>query len=460
MFTSLLLTASLAGGQPPEAVYYPGGVIPSTKPTVPAPTPPVYRLGFPTPLTTLPDLAGTDEPGTPMPAPKAASPDGPAGSPETTEEVKEEKAEEPPPSKYLLEQTLAGTRLGNILSNRGITVYGWTQMSYNVSTASGSNAPVFMIDRANEFLLNQNYLVVAKSLDTSKKEFQWGWQTDWIVPGSDARTTLPRGLWNDQLTRNNGGPVLYPIDPYQFYAQAYLPNVGQGTTVKVGRFATHCSYELVQAVDTPFVSRAYMFQYNPFTHTGVWATTQLNDTWSVSYGAATGNDTFIDPANRFTFLGQIRWAPKDGKTSVLFNTSISDADYNAAEAFPFYNYYGLLVIHKFTDDLTYVLDSAYSHVNDVPNIGLANWYGAANYLIYAVNKKLSTTLRAEVFDDPQGFRTGSKGLYTEATWGFAWSPIRSLMIRPSVRYDFNGYSRPFEGDHSLWTGAIEAIVRW
>ena len=49
-------------------------------------------------------------------------------------------------------------------------------MSYNVSTASKTNAPVFMIDRANQFLLNQNYLVVEKTLDTSKKEFQWGWR--------------------------------------------------------------------------------------------------------------------------------------------------------------------------------------------------------------------------------------------------------------------------------------------
>ena len=458
MFSSLLLTVSLAGGQPPEKIYYPDGVIPSTVPTVPAPA--AYRLNPPKPLTELPEIPRINDTATPMPVPSSAPPavNGiPIGSGEPCAECEpEEEAAE----KYFLERTLAQTRLGNILENRGITIYGWTQFSQNLSTASGSNAPVLMIDRANEFLMNQNYLVVEKTLDTEKKERQWGWRMDWILPGSDYRFTLPRGLWNDQLTRNNGGPDLYGIDPYQFYFQGYLPNIGEGTTVKVGRFATHCAYELVQAVDTPFVSRAYMFQYNPFTHTGVWAVTQMNDAWSVGYGAATGSDTFIDPANRFTFLGNLRWAPPEGRTAIQFNTVISDADFNAAEAFPFYNYYGIVATHKITDKLTYALDTAYSHVDDVPNTGFANWYGAANYFIYGINDNLSTTLRAEVFDDPQGFRTGFEGMYTEATWGFAWKPVNSLILRPSVRYDYNGYSRPFEGDHHLWTGAFEAIVRW
>ncbi len=464
MFTSLFLTASLAGGQPPEAVYYPGGVIPSTKPTVPAPTPPVYRLGFPTPLTTLPDLAATDNPSTPMPAPKAATPADASGSPngngngngEQAEPEEEEKA----PPKYLLERTLAQTRLGQILNNRGITIYGWTAGSYNVATPSGSTLPVTMADRANELLMNQNWLHMEKAVDTSKDEFQWGWNVDWILPGSDYRFTLPRGIWNGQLTSNNGGPQLYGIDPYQFYLQSWMPGVGpKGTKLIVGRFQTHIGYELVQQVDTPFVSRSYLFQYNPFTHTGAWATTQLNDDWSVGNGIATGIDTFIDPTNRFTYLGQLRWAPPEGDTTAAFNIVLTDPNYQANENFTLFNVYNFLLTHKLSDKLTYVLDSMYSHTGNTP-VGFADWYGAANYFIYNVNDKSAATVRAEVFDDNTGFWTGFEGLYTEITAGWAWKPFPGLMIRPSARFDYNGYSRPFEGDHHLWTGIIEAIVRW
>ena len=422
MFTSILLAATLTGGQPP-ATLPPGTGI----------TLPVFK----------------DEP-----APKKDNGD------EKKEE--EKKDEPPPPTKYFLEKSLAETRLGDILTNRGIKIYGWTEMSYTAGTASQNNAPVFMNDRAHEFLLNQNYLIVEKALDTSKKEFQWGWVTNWILPGTDARTTVVRGLWDDQLRKNNGGPTLYPIDPYQIYGQVFLPTFGaEGTTVRLGRFATHCSYEVVQGVDVPFMSRSYGFQYNPFTHTGIWAITPLNDTWTASIGAATGSDTFIDqPTNRATFLGQLKWAPKEGKTTVMFNTVITNPGYNAAEAFPFYNVYNLQVIHKFTDKLTYVLDSTFSHIQGVPTIGNTNWYGAVNYLMYAHNDKTTSTLRAEVFEDTSGFRTGFKGLYTELTYGVAYKATDSLWIRPSVRYDNNSQSNVWEGNQNLFTATMDVIIRW
>jgi hypothetical protein len=374
---------------------------------------------------------------------------------ECEEEEEEEEAE-----KYFLERTLAQTRLGQIMENRGITVYGWTAMSYNVSTVSGSNLPEAMADRANEFLLNQNWLHVEKALDTEKNEFQLGWSTDWILPGSDYRFTLPRGLWNDQLTDNNGGPELYGIDPFQFYAQAWLPGIGDGTKVILGRFATHVGYELVQQVDTPFVSRSYMFEYDPFTHTGIWATTNLGDNWVVGNGLATGIDTFIDPANRLTYLGQLKWAPKDGDSTAALNVVVTNPEFDTSESFPFYNFYNLLVTHSFNDKLSYVLDAGFAHMDNTPDIGTTTWYGAANYLIYNHTDNVVSTLRAEVFEDTDGFRTGFEGLYTEVTYGIGWKPVPGFLIRPSVRYDYNGDSRPFEGDHHLWAGFLEAIVRW
>ncbi len=442
MFSALLLTSAMTAGQPP-AGYYPPGTLPVVRQDVQQPTPPA----------TLPG------------GPGGSGAEGPPGNPAAVASIKTEKEEPPPPTPYLLERSLQGTWYGQALRDRGITVYGWTQLSYNLSTASGTNLPRTLDDRANEFLLNQNWLHVEKTIDPKKQEFQLGWNVDMILPGSDYRYTLPRGLWNDQLTRNNGGPQLYGIDPYQFYTQAFLPGVGpQGTTVKLGRFATHCSYEVVQGVDTPFVSRSYMFQYNPFTHTGVWATTPLDDTWTASYGLATGSDTFIDPANRATFIGQLKWAPPEGKTNVLLNVVASNPEYDTKEAFPFYNYYGMVLTHKFTDKLTYVLDAGYSHLDNAPipgkPNGFADWYGAANYFTYAHTDKVSSTLRAEVFNDSTGFRTGSEGLYTEVTYGVAWKPTPGLIVRPSVRYDYNGYSRPFEGDNHLWTGTMEFIVRW
>jgi hypothetical protein len=51
-------------------------------------------------------------------------------------------------------------------------------------------------------------------------------------------------------------------------------------------------------------------------------------------------------------------------------------------------------------------------------------------------------------------------LYTGATAGVTFKPRRDLLLRPEVRYDYNDESRPFEGQHGLFTAALDVIVRW
>lgn len=439
---SMMLVLAMSAGQGP------GGL-----PTVPSvPPPQTIRI------------QNGAQPGQPMPVPMppmqppmngngAANSNG-NGAPAEEPKAEEKKDEAPTPPVYLLERSLRDTWLGKTMADRNIKLYGWTAMNYSTSTTSTTNGPMTFNDRPNHFQMNQNWIHLEKTLDTSKSEFQWGWNFDGIVPGTDSRYTIVRGLFNGQKGE-------YQFDLYQAYAQAFLPELGgKGTTVKVGRFATHCEYEVVQAPDTPFVSKSYLFQYNPFTHTGVYAVTQLNDTWSVGNGAVLGNDNFIDPASRLTYLGQIKWSPPEGKTTVLLNASVTNPKFDVAENFAFYNVYNMQVIHKFTDKFTYVLDTAYSHMNNVPGVGTANWYGVANYGIYKFTDKVTGTIRAEVFEDTQGVRTGFKGLYTEATAGVAWTPVPGVMLRPSVRYDYNGQSRAFDGDHGMWSCAFEMIFRW
>ncbi len=449
MFTDLLVSAAVAAGQPAAEPVAPAPIgIPVARPVASAPlTLPVIRQ----------DAA-------PAPMATPAAPAAPAiGANEafiTPEANKADPEAEEGPTKYALMKALEGTNVGDFLDRRGISINGWTAFSYTPSTASGSNLPVALNDRANEFLLNQNYLHIEKAIDTSKKEVQFGWTSDWILPGSDYRYTLPRGLWNRQLTSNDGRPELYGIDPFQFYGKVFLPNLGpEGTTFTVGRFATLIGYELVQQADTPFVSRSYAFQYNPFTHTGAYATTGLSENVSVSYGIVTGADVFLDSAAQTTFIGQIAITPKDSKTKLFLNTMITDPTYDVNEAFTHYNVYNMVLQHQFTDDLLYVLDAGFSHT-DVPGLGTATWYGGANYLIYKLADNLSTTLRVELFEDSTGFRTGGEGLYTAVTWGFAWQPVDSFIVKPHVRYDNNSDTAVFEGDKTLWTIGLEGILRW
>lgn len=430
---AMILLTALSAGQPPAAL-----------PAIPMP-----GAAQPSPM------PKTQPPGMMPPAGMTGN-----GDKKDEEPKEEEKKDEPEP--YALMRILNATRFGAKMEERGVTVSGWVQGNYTLSTANRSNLPVTFNDRKDFWQMNQNFLRIDKAIDTEKGEFNWGYRTELILPGTDSRFTIARGLLDQQLRNGqNGGAKKYPIDIFQMYAEAYLPNLGpNGTSVKVGKFATHCEYELVQGAETPFLQRSYLFQYNPFTHTGVWATSQLNDTWTASYGAAVGNDNFIDSTNRFTYLGQLKWAPKEGKTTVLFNTVLTNPRFDIAENFAHYNLYNMQVTHNLSDKLTYVLDTAFSHINGTPAGGSATWYGAAQYLIYKHCDKVTSNFRVELFEDTKGFRTGSKGLYTEVTYGIAFQPVRALTLRPTVRYDHNNSSSPFDGSPNLFTAAFDMILRY
>jgi hypothetical protein len=397
-------------------------------------------------------------------APVVSAPAVPSGLPATVvtlpEAVAEAPAEEAPAGDtFLVEKILGETPGGQRLLENGWRIYGWTQGSYTTGSINRTTLPVPFIDRAENFSLNQNFLHVEKTVDTSKKEFQIGGAMDWIVPGTDARFTIARGLLNNQQ-----GVGDYQYDLFQAYLDFFAPNVGpQGTTFRVGKFATHCEYETVQAITTPFISRSYLFQYNPFTHTGVNAITPLTDDVTVANGIVLGNDNFIDPAARTTYIGQLKWAPKESKSSLLFNVTVTNPRYDLGENFSFYNVYNLQLTHKITDKLQYVLDTSFSHMDNVPlNGGLtsANWYGFVNYLFYDVTDKLQGKLRVELFEDTKGIRTGTAGLYTAVTTGVTWKATPWLWVLPEVRYDNNSKGTPFEGSRDMFTATIGGLVRW
>lgn len=296
-------------------------------------------------------------------------------------------------------------------------------------------------------------------MDTDSKDPTFGFRSDIILPGSDARFTIARGLWDSQLTDSrSGGPILYPIDPYQFYGQVYLPGLGNGLDVKVGRYLATIGSEAVDPTQNKLGSRSYSFQYNPFTHTGVLASTTAGD-WTFQNGLATGSDIFIQSGANPTYIGNAKWAPKDGDTSVSVSAIVGEGRFDADNNLHNPNVFDLVVAHKINDCWAYTGNAVYGYTRDVPGIGFANWYGVVNYLTRTFNDKTSMTARLEFFDDVQGQRTGTQGLYTAATLGVTYKPLPWLWLRPEARYDHNP-NRPFGGDSSLGTFGLDAIVIW
>jgi hypothetical protein len=354
-----------------------------------------------------------------------------------------------------------GTWVGMLLDGNRLQVSGWTDMSYTASTDEISNLPMAFNHRANDFLLQQNWLRFERTVVTSgTTEPTFGFRWDTILPGADYRFTLARGIFNDQLTANHGQPNLYGIDPIQFYAEAYFPTIGRGLDLKLGRIFCQYGVEANDAPSNALLSHAYTFIYDPFTHTGLMATLKMTDAWSVQFGSMLGSDIFIDPADVATFMGDVKWVSPDQRNTVLLSVILGPGRFNQGRNFNNPEIFDLVYTHKLSARLTYNFESLYGFQTNVPAIGTANWFGIVNYLTYNFTPRLNGTTRLEFFDDPQGQRTGFRGLYSALTAGLSFSPVKSIVFRPELRYDINNESQPFEGHSGLFTAAADVIVRW
>jgi hypothetical protein len=313
--------------------------------------------------------------------------------------------------------------------------------------------------QANTFQIEQNWVRIERKVDESATTPTWGFLIDTIMPGTDYRFTVARGLLSSQLTADHGSPNLYGFDPVQFYSEWYLPDVGRGLDLKLGRFFAPFGVESIDTVLNPFASRSYTFIYNPFTNTGLLSTLKLSEEWTVQNGVVTGSDVFIDRAATPTYVGSVKWEPVDEHASEEFAVILGCGRYNRAQNFNNPQIFDLVLTYKLDPKLTWTGEALYGFQTNVPGIDFANWFGVVNYLGYQFDKKWTADARFEVFDDAQGQRTGYRGVYEAVTLGATYKPLPYLWVRPEIRYDQND-SGPFEGKPNLFTAALDFIVRW
>ncbi len=370
-------------------------------------------------------------------------------------------APSPPPDRWPLMKLLQGSWPDYLLETSRMQIYGWSDLSYTASTAPTNNLPMGFNYLGNQFAVQQNWLRIDRPVvATGTTEPTFGFRSDWILPGIDYRFTIARSLFSNQLTANDGQPNTYGIDPVQFYGEAYFPTIGRGLDVKIGRMFCQYGAETIDAPSNILASHSYAFIYDPFTQTGVMGTLQLTPAWSAQLGAILGPDVFFGPSASGYSMFSLKWAPPNGRNSVLLSGLLGSGRFNEGENFNNPNIVDLTYVHTINVRLSYTLDSLFGYQTNVPDIGGATWFSAVNYLTYKLTPRLSTTTRLEFFDDVDGSRTGFAGLYTAITAGLNFQPRKSIMFRPELRYDYNSESRPFEDQHGLFTAAADVIFRW
>ncbi len=394
------------------------------------------------------------------------------------------------PDRWWVMRELQGTWLGAFLDNNRMYISGWLEQSYTASTSPGpSNVTVVWNDRANEYLFQQGWIRFGRSVVTAgTTQPTFGFQVD-ILTGSDYRFSIPRGLLNSQLNNVTGAQNLYGVDLIQHYVNMYIPTMFRGTEFRFGRLYTPWGVESLEAVSTPLLSRSYAFNWSPpFTHCGLGMYSTITQEWSTVLMLVNGNDVYFgDPSEELRFVGNVKWTQPGGRNTVTLATSLGRGKFNPAYPTPPYqttvalatepygrnnfNAFDIVYTHAFSSVLSYNMEGIYGYQYNVPaaamssppangSNGFANWFSVAHYLFYTYSPKVGAILRFENFDDFQGQRTGYSGLFTAVTGGVQYRINKSMIVRPELRYDYNGQSTPYYGDHGLFTAAADLIIRW
>lgn len=458
MFNVFCLSVALSVGQGPPAEPFPTGtagraligeVTPSPLPRMTLPSAPMPIPGRVPYLTVAQNKDGTP---TPMPPAKEAPKDAATGDKcNACEEKKEE--EKKPEEKGHFMKLLDGTCTGKWMEDNRLSISGFSEGSYTATNHRSANTPILFQNPTDRFLFNQNWLTVERTVDTEAKVPTWGFRVDAIVPGSDARFVRQKYLFDDQTGRNQ-------LDIYQFYAQFLFPDIAKGLDVKIGRMAVPYMAEVTPATGNALFSHSYAYYYNPFTHTGIWATLKLSDNWSVGAIASTGNDVWFGSAANGMFVGILQWTSSDSNDTALLCVGLSNSQFNVRENFSQQSHVDVVYTHKFSDKFRYTLDIGAGWEDNIPGIAGTSWSWAVNYLTYDFTDKLSGTTRFEFFNDAEGFRTGFEGSYWATTVGVTLKPCNSVWVRPELRYDYNSESRPFDGNHGQFSAAADLIIKW
>jgi len=319
----------------------------------------------------------------------------------------------------------------------GHAEFGWT---YNFNDPDSNVNPGRVFDfEHNEPILDQLSLFIERKVDPSKHNFDIGGKVEGIW-GADAGLIHANGLtdWYD-------GPrdPENQLDLTQLYVDFAIP-VGNGILLRVGKFVTLLNQEVIDPEGNSLYSHSFLFAFSaPFTQTGILASYNLTDQWSITGGITRGWDqAFEDNNSAIDFLGQVKWAA-DKDTTILLNVSIGPQRTNNNDDYRYV--LDLVASHTMSDQLAIAVNADFGWEDNAGSSGdTAYWWGIAGYGGYKFTDELALNGRIEWFHDDDGARTGVNGINLyEITVGLGIKPFAKdrwgqyLQIRPELRWDLS-----------------------
>lgn len=315
----------------------------------------------------------------------------------------------------------------------GVTFEGYYQ--YNANRPFDRVTLLRAYDtRSNTFAIQQAALVIESAPDVAagrrfgaRIDLQFGQATD-TVQGNAANEPRPnvyRQIWQAYGT--------------------YVFDVGKGLTMDFGKFASNLGYETNYAKDNSQFSRAYLFNFLPFYHSGLRLSLPVNDKVTLMYMLTNGIQQTEDfnnfKSNHVTAIvkptSTVAWT-----TSYFFGQeqpdgNLPDGPDGFFKVFDTYVSYSPTAKASFGIDANYVTNQV--HKAD-PTLSLR---GLGAYARYQATAPAAVSVRYERLDD-EGLFGGIEQVLQELTLTAEYKPADGFALRGEFRRDWS--NQPFFTD--------------
>jgi hypothetical protein len=335
--------------------------------------------------------------------------------------------------------------------DRVVKVHGWANAGFMGNTSGPSSrfhGPYNAVDRSNEPMFNQGYLIAETALPSNGG------------PGIGARIDTLYG--EDYFLAQSFGVEKHPNgDPRwngrEYYGmaipQAFAEVGSQQLSLKAGHFYSPIGYEGVMAPDNFFYSKAYSYQFaGPFTHWGALTTWRPSAGSQFQVGLTNGWNALDRPTNRLGILAGYKFTADQWWASFAITTGDEDNNVAALPGItPGYanrTRYSCLAGVNLTESQQYVAHYWQGFQADgVAGGGNADWWGVDQYFYRQINCRLRQAIRVEWFKDQDGTRIGLNrpsnpnkapfiGNAYSLAYGLNYAPSSNLIFRPEIRADW------------------------
>jgi hypothetical protein len=308
----------------------------------------------------------------------------------------------------------------------GATLEGYYQ--YNWNRPSDRTIALRAYDtRSNSFSIQQAALIVdaAPNVDAGRRfgvrvDLQFGQATE-TVQGSAANEPRPdvyRHLWQAY------GTYIFPV--------------GRGLQTDFGKFASNLGFETNYAKDNNHFSRAYLFNFLPFYHSGLRVTYPVNDQLTLMYMLTNGiqqTEDFNDfKSNHVTAIVK----PVPALTwTVNYYAGQEQPDGGEPEGPDgFFRVFDTYVAYSATSALSLGFDINYVTSEVLESDPSLSLQGLGAYARYQVSPPAALALRYERLDD-EGLFGGIDQVLHEVTATAEYKLADGFLMRGEFRRDWS-----------------------